>query len=173
LLRNEIANFEGSSLPARQTPEPAALTLAPRDFAKEGGSYAQIRSERGLLNRRIEDFCREQIGDRYGVHFNAVDLVDILPPDELAEALNAVMNAQTDAEAQYFRAEAETQKNVLSATEGVEIARLRAHAVEVEILKLGEYLKTLKQTGTLADYVQRRKNEVMSQSRTVYVKESA
>jgi regulator of protease activity HflC (stomatin/prohibitin superfamily) len=165
LLRNEIANFR---LPAGRTLSTEATKF---DFASHAGSYALIRRERGLLNEHIAHFCQEQIGNRYGVKFNAVDLTDILPPDELADALNAVIQAHTDAEAQYFRAEGESQQRILSAERGVEIAKARAHAIESEIRKLGEYLADLSRTGTLEAYVARRRSEVLSESRTVYVKE--
>jgi regulator of protease activity HflC (stomatin/prohibitin superfamily) len=171
LLRNEIANFE--VLAAKEegdAPEPSSA-LARRAFETETGSYALIQRERTLLNKRIETFCHEQIGDRYGVKFNAVDLLEILPPDELAEALNAVISARSTVEMQYFRAEAEAQKQLLAARAGVEIATIRAGALETEIQKLGEFLEKLEREGTLADYVTRRKGEVLSQSKTLYLQE--
>jgi regulator of protease activity HflC (stomatin/prohibitin superfamily) len=163
LLRNEIANFraEGS----------ARNDLALPDLGAGGGAYALIRRERVDLNRRIADFCRTQIGDRYGVHFNAVDLTDILPPDELAEALNGMIQAQTEAEALYFRAQADCEQRVLAAEQGIGIARARAEAVETEVRTLGAALATLEAQGTLADYVHRRRAEVLSESRAVFVKE--
>jgi regulator of protease activity HflC (stomatin/prohibitin superfamily) len=157
LLRNEIANFEAPS-------------------SKNGsgdstsGAYATIRGQRAVLNRRIEEFCRAQIGKRYGVKFNAVDLTDILPPDELAEALNAVINAQTEAESLYTHAEADCQQRVVAAEHGVEIAKARALAVELEIETLRAYLAKLETDGTLRDYVERRRAEVVSQSRTLYMR---
>lgn len=164
MLRNEIANFrapEGSAVPARF------------DFAAQAGSYALIRRERQLLNEHIERFCREQIGNRYGVRFNAVDLSDILPPDELADALNAVIHARTEAETRYLRAEGECQQRVLSAEKGVEIARARASAVETEMGAMAQHLGTLKSQGALALYVARRRAEVLSEARAVFVKEGA
>ena len=165
LLRNEIANFRKDSGDA------LALPGAGFDFATHAGSYALIRRERGLLNRRIAEFCRTQIGDRYGVRFNAVDLTDILPPDELADALNAVIQAHTDAEARYFRAEGESQQRIMAAERGVAIASARAAAIETEIRALGAYLSELSAAGTLAPYVARRRAEVLSESRVVYLKE--
>lgn len=166
LLRNEIANF-------RLPPGHSIATESTKfDFATQAGSYALIRRERGLLNKHIAEFCRDQIGNRYGVRFNAVDLTDILPPDELADALNAVIHAHNDAEARYFRAEGESQQRILAAERGVEIAKARARAVEREIDKLGEYLLELSRNETLAAYVARRRAEVLSGSRTVYLKET-
>ncbi len=157
LLRNEIANFH-----------PQGETLD-----ETGGAYAVIRRQRVLLNQRIEEFCRTQIGRRYGVQFNAVDLTDILPPDELADALNAMINAQTEAESQYAHAEAETQHRVVAAESGVEIAKAKGVAVEREILKLGSFLEQLAVEGTLDDYVGRRKAEVISQSKTLYMRSAS
>lgn len=165
LLRNEIANF-------RLPPGREGLAEPTRfDFATQSGSYALIRRERSQLNELIAQFCRKQIGDRYGVRFNAVDLTDILPPDELADALNAVIHAHTDAEARYFRAEGESQQRILAAERGVQIAKARAEASEMEIRKLGEFLSGLRKSGNLDAYVARRRDEVLSESRVVYMKE--
>lgn len=167
LLRNEIANFRGRG-------DGAPTSLATRfDFARQAGSYSLIRRERKLLNDRIHEFCREKIDDRYGVRFNAVDLADILPPDELADALNAVIQAQTEAEGRLFRAEGECQQRLLSAERGVEIARARAGATELEIAKLASFLDELDRAGVLADYVARRRREVLGEARVTYVKEVA
>ncbi|HZH03666.1 MAG TPA: SPFH domain-containing protein [Myxococcaceae bacterium] len=161
LLRNEIANF-------RATPETSALLAAQPQV--QGGSYALIRRERGALNRRIETFSRKEIGRRYGIQFNAVDLVDILPPDELADALNAVIQAGQEAEAQYARAESDCEQRVLAAERGVAIAQANAKAAETEILRLGDYLSDLARQKTLLPYVDRRRAEVTSESRLVYLK---
>ncbi|MDB4927773.1 MAG: hypothetical protein JWM10_257 [Myxococcaceae bacterium] len=163
LLRNEIANFraEGS----------ARNDLARADLSAGGGAYALIRRERVALNRRIAEFCRTEIGDHYGVHFNAVDLTDILPPDELAEALNGMIQAQSEAEALYFRAQADCEQRVLASEQGIAIAKARAEAVETEVRTLGAALTTLHREATLADYVARRRAEVLSESRAVFVKD--
>ena len=156
LLRNEIANFR-----------PAA------NDDGEIGSYALIRRERRELNRRIEDFCAEKIGERYGVRFHAVDLVDILPPDELAHALNAVIQARNEADAAYAHAESDAQQKSLAAERGVEIARARASAVETEIATLAQFLEGLHKQDTLSLYVSRRRAEVTSEARALYLKRTA
>lgn len=162
LLRNEIANFS-EALPGENgrsgMPDPA-----------EGGSYALIRRERKQLNARIEEFCRAQIGKQYGVQFSAVDLTDILPPDELADALNAVMNAHAEADALYSRAEADAHHRIVAAEQGVEIAKASGRAVEEEIHTLAEFLDDLRRQGTLPSYVARRRTEVLSQSRTLFLR---
>ncbi|OJY17943.1 MAG: hypothetical protein BGO98_09725 [Myxococcales bacterium 68-20] len=171
LLRNEIANFRGSE------PEVAgakAASLATRfDFASQAGSYALIRQQRRLLNERIESFCRLKIDDRYGVRFNAVDLADILPPDELADALNAVIQARSEADALLHRAEAECQQRIVAAERGVSVATARAQAIETEIRALCAFLDDLDEKAVLEAYVARRRAEVTSESRTLFVKEPA
>lgn len=164
LLRNEIANFH-THVGAASKERDEAL--------QQAGSYALIRRERALLNRQIAEFCHTEIGDRYGVHFNAVDLVDILPPDELADALNGMIHARNEAETSYFRAEAECRQRVLAAERGVQIARARALAAETEMLAIASALEALDRAGTLDAYVSRRRAEVLADSRTLYLKERA
>jgi regulator of protease activity HflC (stomatin/prohibitin superfamily) len=158
LLRNEIANFR------------AAGDEASTRTGEEKGSYALIRRERRELNRRIEAFARQKIGERYGVRFNAVDLTDVLPPDELANALNAVLQSRVEAEGMYARAEADCGQRVLAAHRGVAIAKARAAATETEILTLAGVLEDLDRDGTLDLYVTRRRAEVTSESRAVFLK---
>lgn len=152
LLRNELANARGKSAD------------------DEGGSLAHVRSERSRVNAEIMTFCQREIGDVYGVNFGAVDLVDIRPPDELDEALNAVTSARTDAEAIYARTDADCQRRVIAAERGVEVARVKAEAVEREIAGLARALAALEQQGTLDLYVERRRAEVLSQSKLHYVR---
>lgn len=167
LLRNEIANFRG------QTEGEDGASLSSRfDFAGQAGSYALIRRERRLLNERIQQFCQSKIDNRYGVRFVAVDLADILPPDELADALNAVMQAQSESEALLFRAEGECQQRILASEHGVRIARTRASAVEIEIRGLAAFLEDLETRGVLDAYVSRRRAEVTSESRALFLKET-
>lgn len=165
LLRNEIANFRAPAA----GPETVSNALSATQRVGDN-SYALIRRERRLLGQRIEDFCRQEIGRKYGVRFVGVDLTDVLPPDELASALNAVIAAQNGSDAAYARAGAECQQRVLAAQRGVEIARARAAASETEILKLAGFLQELDAQNTLSLYVSRRRAEILSESRTVYLK---
>ncbi len=160
LLRNEIANFRPD--------QPGEA-----EVAEAGGSYALIRRERRDLNARIEAFCRARISGNYGVYFNAVDLTDILPPDELADALNAVMKARQEAQAALNHAQAECTQEVLAAQRGVEIATARAAAAETEIDTLGQALAELEANGTLDAYVARRRAEVEAQSRMLFLRRDA
>jgi len=181
LLRNEIANFRPTASRPHSRVDEAPHTgddypedgrpssLNPREFATQGGSFALIRRERGRLNASLESFARAQVGERYGVRFNAVDLIDILPPDELDAALNAVMQAQTEADAHYFRAESECQQRVLAAARGVTIAKNRAEAIEKEIDVIRASLATLHAEGTLRAYVERRRDEVLGEARTTFL----
>lgn len=159
LLRNELANVQQAS------PQTAVAEPLPH----ESGSYALIRRERSLLTTRIADFCKTRIGDEHGVDFRAVDLTDLLPPDELRDALNAVMQARSAAEAHLYRAESECRQRVLEARQGVAIASARAQAAADELTHLGKALATLDEQGVLADYVRRRKAEVLAEARLLYV----
>ena len=165
LLRNEIANFDGNSSVGQQEQK---IALTPPTM--QPGSYAVIRRERRLLNRSIQDFCRDQIGDRYGVNFDGVDLTDILPPDELAEALNSVINAHSEAQSLYARMEGECEQQILAAQKGLGIASARAKAVQEEITTMADILAELQKSGTLNHYLERRRAEVFADARTSYVK---
>lgn len=173
LLRNEIANL-GAGLQGDRLLggiKPGAIVIdKPANLADDMGSFAILRRERAQLNRNIAEFCRAEIGHRYGVRFNAVDLVDILPPDELAEALNAVIHAHTDAGARYFRAESESEQRVLAAEEGLAIAGSKARAVEREMVTLGEVLGQLEKQGTLHLYLDRRRAEVLGEAKSTYLR---
>lgn len=157
LLRNEIANFD-------------AAETAVKTRTVNVGSYAVLRSQRQKLNQRINEFCRDQIGDKYGVRFDGVDLTDILPPDELAVALNSVFNAHSEAQKLYAQTESECEQRILSAEKGLTIAKAKASAVEAEIATMGDMLEEVQLNQNLRDYVERRKAEVYGESRVSYVR---
>lgn len=163
LMRNELANVQA----ATAAPTHSVAEALPQ----EAGSYALIRRERGLLSTRIADFCKARIGDEHGIEFNAVDLTDILPPDELRDALNAVMQVRSQAEAHHYRAESECRQRVLEARQGVSIAKARAEGAAEELRTLVKALSTLHQQGALEDYVRRRRAEVLGESKLVYLNE--
>lgn len=152
LLRNEIARFEGT---------------APQ-LAQDEGSYAVLRRERRELLHRIDAFCQENLGTRYGLRATAVDLVDVLPPDELGDALNAVIHSRAEVGTLVARAEADARRRELAAEQGVAVAQARAAATEIEIEQLAAALQVLEREGTLAEYVARRQAEVVGESRVVY-----
>jgi regulator of protease activity HflC (stomatin/prohibitin superfamily) len=154
LLRNEIANFSVETPPD----------------ASPGGSYALLRRERGKLNHEIRSYCQEEIGTLYGLRFSSVDLVDIRPPEELDEALNAAHHAQMEADEAYAHAEAVAQRRIIAAMRGVEIAKTKASATEQEIAVLTDHLEDLDKEKTLDMYVSRRNAEVLSQARHHYVR---
>lgn len=160
LLRNEIANVKAP--PPSQTD----LKTLGDDL---GGAFSLVRRDRKLLNDRISDFAKKL--QDYGVTFEAVDITDIHPPDELADALNAVMSARAEAESMRFRSQSECAQRVMAAEQGVAIAKTRAGAVEEEITELGRHLGELEKSGVLEAYLARRRAEVLSEARTVYVKE--
>jgi regulator of protease activity HflC (stomatin/prohibitin superfamily) len=104
------------------------------------------------------------------VRFDGVDLTDILPPEELAQSLNSVMNAQSEAQRILAQTEAECEQRMLAARKGLAIARARARAVEDEIGTMANLLADLQRNGTLDLYVERRRHEVLSESRISYIK---
>jgi regulator of protease activity HflC (stomatin/prohibitin superfamily) len=161
LLRSEIANVKAA---------PPTLDN-PSDLPEEDSSFALVRRDRMLLNRRISDFARKTFGDRYGIDFHSVDITDIHPPDELADALNAVISARAEADSTRFRSESDCAQKVMAAEHGVAIATAKASAVEAEIDELGRHLATLSTQGVLDAYVARRRSEVMSDARTLFVKD--
>jgi regulator of protease activity HflC (stomatin/prohibitin superfamily) len=164
ILRAEVAAFAPTADPG----DPHG-----GDWIRHAGSYATIRRELARLRDRIEAACRARIGERYGVAFIAVDIVDIIPPDDLADGLNAVIQAEAESAAAFYRAQGECQQRVLAANDGVAIARAHARAAETEILTLGHHLADLARQGTLPAYVARRRDETHAECRTVFLKEPA
>lgn len=153
-VRNEIANY---GLDDDQGNEVA---------------WTQLRRDSRHLSDRIEAQCA-RVGERYGVVFNGVDLKDILPPDALVDALNAVMNAKTEADAAYALAEADAARRILSAEQSVEVARRKATAAETEIDEIANTLEGLRRDGVLKAYVERRRAEVLSQAKHLLVGSAA
>lgn len=133
-------------------------------------SYALIRKERKLLNNQLDKQCQENLQGRYGIELQSIDLIDILPPEELDKALNAVLSADVEAEAMYYRAEANCIQKKLAAKIGIEIEESKAQAIEIEILTLEKYLMELNEENVLDLYVERRKNEVLYDTKNVYIK---
>lgn len=189
LLQNEIANFDSHDGQHRSMiPSTSSMSgvspRAPRVGAKasdeagfphpalQSGSYAVMRRERSLLNQRIQAFCGERLGSRYGINFNGVDLANILPPDELALALNGVINAQSEAMRLYAQTESECVQRIHAAEKGLAIAHAKAEAVKGEIETMASLLKKLQDNETLHSYVDRRRAEVFSDSRLSYMKRS-
>jgi regulator of protease activity HflC (stomatin/prohibitin superfamily) len=156
ILRNEIANFRADNAQAG---------------LEDLGAYAMLRRERQKLKVRLGQAAARKHLEQYGVRFDAVDLVDVHPPDELADALNAVLNAQIEAENLRFQTESVCLQRVLAAEEGVAIARVKAEAEAKELLTLGEHLRTLAHENVLDAYVARRRTEVLSDARTVFLKD--
>ncbi len=164
LLRNEIANFNDIE------PQNGSIIHNAQQRDLNVGSYATLRTQRKKLNSRLNDFCRAQIGDKYGMRFDGVDLTDILPPDELAEALNSVINARSEADRLYAHSESECEQRILSAEKGLTIAKARAKAVEAEITVMGEQLEEIQLNANLHDYLVRRRTEVYSDARASYIR---
>ncbi|MBC7976444.1 MAG: SPFH domain-containing protein [Myxococcales bacterium] len=148
-LREQLARFE-------QRPD-------------ELSAYTALRLRMNELQHRTLEGMKHPALAEYGIVVIAVDLLQIDPPEELVDALNAVITAESEAHALVARTELLSQQRVISAEQAVEIAHARALAVESEIRTVGEELSVLSDQGVLRDYVARRRAEVMGGSRRVYL----
>jgi regulator of protease activity HflC (stomatin/prohibitin superfamily) len=157
LLRNEIANFS--------TETPNKL-----DFV---GSYSEIRRDRSRLNHEMESFCETKIGLKYGVKFNGVDLIDILPPQELEVALNAIQNAKSEAETMYARAEADALQKIAAAEQGVEIAKISADASAIEIKTQASAIRKLIDHGNFNHYMRHTETAILGDSRMTFIQKES
>lgn len=138
-LRNEIANF-GVSLPP-------------------GDAYIYIRSRRKEFLTQYRKAVESDLA-AFGVELLGLDLIDIIPPAELAASLNSVQTAKADAEAWVAKARAIAEQKVYAAKEALEIAKSEAEAVGTGIKVTGEGLRKVQEIGTLSDYVNRRTEEL-------------
>ena len=148
VLRNEIANFTSI----------------------EEGAYAKIRRNMPEINRDIHRVCDSEVRGRYGVELEAVDLLDVLPPSELAQALNALEGARAEVSTSFTKALADSERKVESARQGVAIAKLRAEGSASELEVTAQALSELERAGTLEEYVEQRRVEVFSDSKLSMVR---
>jgi len=135
----------------------------------ELSAYTALRLRMNELQQRTLDALAPAALAEYGIAVTAVDLLQIDPPEELVDALNAVITAESEANALVARTELSSQQRVLSAEQAVAIANARAQATESEIRTIGAELAVLAEQGVLRDYVARRRAEVMGGSRRVYL----
>lgn len=135
----------------------------------ELSAYTALRLRMNELQQRTQDAMKEAALAEYGIQVTSVDLLQIDPPEELVDALNAVITAESEANALVSRTELQCQQRMLAAEQAVAIANARALATEAEIRTVGEELATLADQGVLRDYVARRRIEVLGGSRRVYL----
>jgi regulator of protease activity HflC (stomatin/prohibitin superfamily) len=166
VLRGEIAKV-GSDAQTRLVP---GQDIVKQVMDTAGGAYVRLRRDRMELNQKIEKHITARMGEEYGIRFLGIDLTEVIPPEELASALNAVQNAKAEISAQYSRVEAECQQRLASAERNVTIAETRAKAVETEILTMAGALDQLEQTGSLNSYLQRRRDEVSGEAKLSYIR---
>lgn len=148
-LREQIARFEQ---------QPGELS-----------AYTAMRLRMNELQQRALNAMQEAALVEYGVQVIAVDLLQIDPPEELVDALNGVITAESEANQLVSRTELQCQQRTLSANHAVTIAHARARAQEHEIRTVGNELAALADQGVLRDYVARRRLEVLGGSRRVYI----
>lgn len=135
----------------------------------ELSAYTSLRLRMHDLQERIQDAMKQAALDEYGICVVSIDLLQIDPPEELVDALNAVITAESEARALVSRTELQAQQRVLAAEQAVAIANARALAQESEIRTVGAELSTLADQGVLRDYVARRQLEVLGESHRVYL----
>jgi regulator of protease activity HflC (stomatin/prohibitin superfamily) len=135
----------------------------------ELSSYTALRLRMHELQQKTLGAITDEALREYGIRVVAVDLLQIDPPDELVDSLNAVVTAESEANALVSRTELQSTQRTLSAEQAVAIASARAAAQEQEIRTVGVELSTLHQHGVLREYVERRRAEVMGGSRRLYL----
>jgi len=136
---------------------------------EELSAYTALRLRMHELQRRIQAAIEETARADHGVIVTAVDLIQIDPPEELIDALNAVITAESEANALVARTELQCQQRVLAAEEAIAIAHARALATEAEIRTVGSELVALADAGVLRDYIARRRIELLGGSQRVYL----
>jgi regulator of protease activity HflC (stomatin/prohibitin superfamily) len=136
---------------------------------EELSAYTALRLRMNELQQRTLDAMKAAALEELGIEVIAVDYLQLDPPEELVDALNAVITAESEAHALVARTELQCQQRVLSAEQAVEIANAHALAVESEIRTIGKELASLADQGVLRDYVHRRRLEVLGGSRRVYL----
>jgi regulator of protease activity HflC (stomatin/prohibitin superfamily) len=139
---------------------------------EELSAYTSLRLRMHELQQAIEDAMKDAALREYGVDVVSVDLLQIDPPEELVDALNAVITAESEANALVSRTELQAQQRLLSAEQAVAIANAHALATEAGIRTVGVELETLADQGVLREYVARRLDEVLGESRRVYLNHS-
>ncbi|MBA3540960.1 MAG: SPFH domain-containing protein [Deltaproteobacteria bacterium] len=132
-------------------------------------AYTALRSRMNELQQRTLEALQESALHEYGIAVIAVDYLQIDPPEELVDALNAVITAESEANALVARTALQCLQRSLAAAQAVEIANAHALAVEDEIRTVGHELISLAERGVLRDYVDRRRAEVLGHSRRVYL----
>lgn len=165
-LRNQLATMTAASL--RQDGDLAATDSGA--VVAHAGSFAYLRRKRGDVSRQFVADHQASMLANYGTDVAALDLLDVDPPEALADALNAVVRAEAEADENFFRASSECKQTVLAADHSLQLATTRAQAVQKEIETLGQYLEGLRANQQLASYVQRRQHEVLKGARTTYVR---
>lgn len=134
------------------------------------GSYAEIRRNRTHLQSRLQRECSDALEAKYGISFKSAEIAEILPPADLAQALNSAQKIEAENETLLNRFQAECEQQIAQAEHGVQIATMKASATENEINLLGGAINQLNSSGILTAYVKRRRDEVTSQAKTLYLK---
>ncbi len=141
-----------------------------RNEVAQFSDFSEFRKNRDKMNPRIRKFLSENMQSKYGIEFLSVDIRELIPPVELMDSLNSYQKATAGVETEYSRVYADCETRIEAANHGVEIARKKAEAVEIDIKTLVQALVTLQGKGVLKSYVSRRHDEIRSAAKTVYSK---
>jgi regulator of protease activity HflC (stomatin/prohibitin superfamily) len=139
----------------------------------ELSAFTALRLRMNELQHRTLEAMKHPAFAEYGIEVTSVDLLQIDPPEELVDALNAVITAESEASSLVARTDLQVQQRLLAAEQAVAIAHAHALATESEIQTVGAELSSLAEQGTLRDYVARRRTEVLGGSRRVYLNHNA
>ncbi len=155
LIRNEIGNFQGSN-----NSEEISI-----------GSYSEIRRDQTRFNSQLEALCRTHFGPKYGIEFHGVDLIAILPPPELVDAFNSIQKATTAAVAMYNHAEAASKQKIMAEEGGLEISKVKAQAVALELRSLINGVLKLRQNHQFENYLEHKRQEILGNSRLTFIQD--
>lgn len=136
---------------------------------EELSSYTALRMRMPELQQCTQQAIAGPALEEYGIVVTSVDVLQLDPPEELVDALNAVITAESEANMLVARTDLQCQQRVLSAEQAIAIAKAHASACESEIMTVGAELGMLAERGVLRDYVARRRLEVLGNSRRVYM----
>ena len=135
----------------------------------EEGSFAEIRRQRHVLNSNIQRSFQTDVGLKYGIQFRAVEIAEILPPAELAQALNSVQRVEAENNTLLNRVRAECEQQIAAAEHSVYIEKMRSDAAATDINIASDAIAQLHETGVLGAYLKRRRDEATSLSKTLYL----
>jgi regulator of protease activity HflC (stomatin/prohibitin superfamily) len=143
VLRERIANFEGSSNSVQQDEQDVALQVA------DSISINDLRKNLRDLNDHMDLECVVSEA-RYGVVLEASLITGIDPPDEVESALAAINTAHNQVSSDISLAQAAADQKIVQSKRAVEIETLKALSETEGLNLLAKELNELKKRGGAA-----------------------